>query len=344
MLIRGKSPLRISFAGGGTDVPPFPDDSGGYVLSCTIDKYAYCSISPRKDKKITISSVDFNIVKVLKTIAKIKYDGKLDLPKAVLKVLKYNSKGFDLIISTDAAPGTGLGSSSAVIVALIGTIKHLLNLSLSSYDIAKLAVKTEREELMIKGGLQDQYASTFGGFNFIEFKKNNETIVNQLRIPTEIRNELLSRLLLVNTNSARFSGDILERHMKLYQKNKNKILEILENTKSNAIEMKNALLKGDMESFGRLLEEGWQFKKQRDGKISNTRIDSIYKKAKETGAIGGKLLGAGGGGHILLLCDFEKKHKVKKKMIGLNCDVIPFSFETNGLQTWKISDKMKIET
>lgn len=337
MIIRSKAPLRISFAGGGTDVPPFPDEYGGSVLSCTIDKYAYTSLTPHSGKKISINSIDFNLVKVLKTIAEIKYDGKLDLPKGVLKVLNYKSRGFDSIISCDRPPGSGLGSSSAVVVSLIATIKKMINLSLSKYDIAKLAVRVEREELRIKGGLQDQYASTFGGFNFIEFSKNQNVLVTPLRVPEEIENELMTRLVLVNTKRTRFSGDILKRHMENYKKRKGDIIEALLEAKENSIDMKDALLKGEIDMFGKLLEDGWQQKKRRDPDITNKEIDKIYTYAKNAGAVGGKLLGAGGGGHILLLCEYGKNHKVEEKTRKLGCEILPFSFEHRGVQTWKIN-------
>jgi len=341
MIIRGKAPLRISFAGGGTDVPPYPEEYGGCVLSCTINKHAFASLTPRKDGKISINSLDFNLKKVLRTIAEIKYDGELDLPKAVLKILEYKSKGFDQIISCDCPPGSGLGSSSAIVVTLIALMKKYLNLPLSNYDVAKLAVRVEREELLIKGGLQDQYACTFGGFNFIEFGKNNDVLVNPLRIAPEIENELLSRLLLVDTGKTRFSGNILSRHIKAYEERNEEIVKALNLAKKNAIKMKDKLLKGEIDTFGELLEQGWKYKKLRDDTISNKQIDKIYNESKKAGTIGGKLLGAGGGGHILLLCEYGKKHEVEKRVKKFGCKTIPFSFDSNGVQTWKIDNAHK---
>jgi D-glycero-alpha-D-manno-heptose-7-phosphate kinase len=341
MIIRSRAPLRISFAGGGTDVPPFPELYGGCVLSCTIDKYAYSSLTPKKDKKISIHSIDFNLVHVLKTIAEVKYGGKLDLPIAVLKLLKYNKKGFDLTISCDRPPGSGLGSSSAVVVSVIGVMKRLLNLSLSSYDMANLAVRVEREELQIKGGLQDQYASTFGGFNFIEFSRDKQVLVSPLRIKPEVENELISRLLLIDTQVTRFSGDILSRHVKAFEKRREEIVDALKDSKENAIEMKDSLLRGEIDQFGELLETGWEQKKRRDDNISNKQIDTIYHTAKNSGVVGGKLLGAGGGGHIILLCEYGKKYEVERKMAKLGCNILPFSFENSGIQTWKINLKRK---
>lgn len=344
MIIRSRSPLRISFAGGGTDVPPFPEQFGGCVLSCTIDKYAYASLKPKKDKGISIHSIDFNLVQVLKTIGEVKYGGKLDLPIAVLKLLKYNKRGFDLTISCDRPPGSGLGSSSAVVVSVIGAMKRLLNLSLSSYDMSDLAVRVERQELHIKGGLQDQYASTFGGFNFIEFEKDNKVLVSPLRIKPEVENELISRLSLVDTQVTRFSGDILARHERDFEKRREVIVDALKNSKENALQMKDSLLRGKIESFGELLEIGWEQKKRRDDKISNKKIDQIYHIAKKTGVVGGKLLGAGGGGHLILLSDYGKKYEVEKKIEKMGCKILPFSFENSGLQTWKVNlSKRSIE-
>ena len=344
MIIRSKAPLRISFAGGGTDVPPYPEEFGGCVLSSTIDKYAYTSLTQRSDKKITINSLDFNLIKVLKKISTIKYDGSLDLPKAVFKILKYKQKGLDLIISSDCPPGSGLGSSSAAVVSLVSTIKKLLNLTLSSYEIANLAVRIEREELQIPGGLQDQYATTFGGFNFIEFGKNNKVLVNPLRISKNIQNELISRIILADTGRTRFSGNILQRHVKAYKENKEGLIQALHDSKKNAFLMKDSLLRGEIDEFAKLLEEGWEQKKRRDSHITDKKIDAIYLHAKKTGAIGGKLLGAGGGGHVLLLCKFGKKYLVKKKLLNLGCNIIPFTFETEGTQSWKISDNNRVES
>jgi len=337
MIIKSRAPLRISFAGGGTDVPPYPEMRGGCVISSTITKYAYAVLKSRGDRDKHVNSVDYGLMMSFKSISELKYDGNLDLVKAAMKIFQVEDYGFDMVISCDAPPGSGLGSSSAVMVAIIGAFKELLKKPLTSYEIAELAYKLERIELGIKGGLQDQYAATFGGFNFIEFKKDS-VVVNPLRIRPEILNELHSNLLLFYTGKTRLSARILERQISATQKRKKVVLESLDVLKQLAIDMKNALLRGDLRSFGELLHMGWEYKKKLDSQISNSFIDKLYNVARENGAVGGKVCGAGGGGHLLIYCDLEKRHKVAKKLESLGCKLVAFGFESNGLQTWEITE------
>ena len=337
MIIKSKAPLRISFAGGGTDVPPYTEMRGGCVVSSTITKYAYAVLKSRGDKNKRVNSIDYGLMMSFKSISQLRYDGKLDLVKAAMKTFQLENYGFDMTISCDAPPGSGLGSSSAVMVAIIGAFKELLNKPLTSYEVAELAYRLERIELGIKGGLQDQYAATFGGFNFIEFRKSS-VVVNPLRIRSEILNELHSNLMLFDTGKTRLSARILERQISATQKRKRVVLESLDFLKQLAIDMKNALLRGDLKSFGELLHMGWEHKKKLDSQISNPFIDKLYNIAREGGAIGGKVCGAGGGGHLLIYCDLEKRRKIAKKLESLGCKLVTFSFEHNGLQTWKISE------
>jgi D-glycero-alpha-D-manno-heptose-7-phosphate kinase len=337
MIIKCRAPLRISFAGGGTDVPPYPETRGGCVISSTITKYAYAVLKSRADRDKRVNSVDYGLMISFKSISELKYDGKLDLVKAAMKIFPIEDYGFDLLISCDAPPGSGLGSSSAVMVTIIGVFKELLKKPLTSYEIAELAYRLERIELGIKGGLQDQYATTFGGFNFIEFKKES-VIVNPLRIKPEILNELHSNLLLFDTGKTRLSARILARQISAVQKREALVLESLDLIKQLAIDMKNALLRGDLKSFGELLHMDWEHKKKLDSQISNPFIDKLYNVARESGAIGGKICGAGGGGHLLIYCNLENRHRVVKKLESLGCKLVAFSFENNGLQTWEITE------
>ena len=199
MIIRSKAPLRISFAGGGTDVPPYPEERGGAVLSTTIDKYTYSTLIPKKGKETKITSLDYDIVAKYNTDLDLVYNGELDLVKAVIRnMTALDQRGLNLFLHTDAPPGSGLGSSSTMVVALVGVFKHWLKKPLTPYEIAELAFKIERKDLGIPGGLQDQYAATFGGFNFIEFL-GSTTIVNPLRISREVLNELEYHLMLCYT-------------------------------------------------------------------------------------------------------------------------------------------------
>ncbi len=340
MIIRSKAPLRISFAGGGTDVSPYYQEFGGAVLSTTINKYAYATLSTRDDHAITVSSLDYDIVAKYLTDDRLVYDGELDLVKAVLNNVreysgqpKLNGTGMDLFIHSDAPPGSGLGSSSTMVVALIGIFQRYLNMPLTNYDIAHLAYKAERLDLAIKGGLQDQYAATFGGFNYIEFYENS-VVVNPLRIRPEYLNELEYRMLLCYTGKTRLSAHILDRQIGSVEGKKASVVEALHQSKQIAVDMKNALLQGRIDDFGYMLHVAWEHKKQLDPCITSSEIDNLYQVARENGAIGGKILGAGGGGYLLVFCDFRKKHTIAQKLEEVGGQVVQFGFDYDGLQTW----------
>lgn len=306
MIIRARAPLRISFAGGGTDVPPFAETEGGCVINATINKYAFGTLRPRKDNRIKIESRDYGLSIDYRIDQKMTYDGKLDLVKAAIKRTEaLKSSGFSLFLHSDAPPGSGLGSSSAMIVTLVGLLKEFKNLPITDYEIANLAYEIERKELGIKGGLQDQYASTFGGFNFIEFTKNR-VIVNPLKISQDIINELEHNLLLGYTGKTRFSDHIIDDQIKRYEHKDNEALIGLRKQKELAVEMKNALLRRRLHDFGELLHYAWEFKKKMSYRISNPHIDAIYEEARKNGALGGKITGAGGGGYMIIYCPFEK--------------------------------------
>jgi len=337
MIIKSRTPLRISFAGGGTDIPPYPEMRGGAVISTTITKYAYVILKPRLGNEMRINSIDYNLMMSFESISDLKYDGNLDLAKAAIRLFQIENYGFDMLLSCDASPGSGLGSSSAVMVAIIGAFKELLKKPLTSYDVADLAHRLERTELGIKGGLQDHYAATFGGFNFIEFGKPS-VVVNPLRIRPEIINELHSNLLLFDTCKTRLSAQIINRQMKAAKDGQRVVLESLDFLKQLAIDMKNSILRGNLKDFGELMHSAWEFKKKLDSEITNPAIEELYSLAKAEGAIGGKICGAGGGGHLLIYCDLENRHKVIKKLEELGCKIVTFGFESNGLQTWEVSE------
>jgi len=330
--------LRISFAGGGTDVPPYPQLHGGAVISCTIDRYAYVSLEPRKDAKMVIRSLDFDMISVLDSIAEIQYDGKLDFAKAVVRAMGNPAEGFNMHISCNAPPGSGLGSSSALVVGVVGVMKHFHDRPLTSYEIADTAHRIEREELGIRGGMQDQYAATFGGLNLIEFKADG-VVVNPLRIRPEILNELSTHLVLCNTGRTRLSSKILSRQIKSYESGDALVLKSLQALKRIAFELKDSLLKGHVDNMGPLLEKDWELKKQLDSKISTPFLDKVSKIARASGASGGKILGAGGGGYFLFYCNPENRPRLEKSLRATGCALEHFSFEPNGLQTWKVSEK-----
>ncbi len=335
MIIRSKAPLRISFSGGGTDVSPYMEERGGVVLSATIDKYAYASLRLRDDEDITVQSLDYDIVAKYHAGGEMAYDGKLDLVKAVLRSLNSgNRHGLDFLIHSDAPPGSGLGSSSTMVVALIGALKHLHYLPLTHYEIAELAYRIERKELGIQGGMQDQYAAVFGGFNFIEFGRSG-VIVNPLRIDSDIINELEYNLLLCYTGKRRLSAQIIQSQVDSYVRRDEEVLAAMDELKTLTVAMKNALLQGRLDDFGRLLHDAWLNKKKMATQISNPDIDTLYEAARKHGALGGKITGAGGGGYLFLYCDFGKKHIVAEELEKLGAKVVDFSFEARGLQSWE---------
>jgi D-glycero-alpha-D-manno-heptose-7-phosphate kinase len=339
MLIRAKAPLRLSFAGGGTDVPPFPEREGGCALSATINRYACGTFRPRTDGQICIDSLDYGLSVRYRLDQELTYDGKLDLVKAAINGLGMNGlgmSGFDLYLQSDVPPGSGLGASSAMMVSLVGLLKEAKGLPLTDYEIADLAYVLEREKLGIQGGLQDQYAATFGGFAFMTFG-DKQVVVNSLKISRDIVNELEHNLLLCYTGSNRLSAKIIEDQTRRYESGYSENIEALRQLKVLATDLKDALLSRRLNDFGYLLHEAWVQKKRMSAKISNVHIDDLYEAARAEGALGGKIIGAGGGGYMLLYCGFPEKHRVARRMSELGCTIMDFAFESNGLQTWRLN-------
>jgi D-glycero-alpha-D-manno-heptose-7-phosphate kinase len=336
MLIRAKAPLRISFAGGGTDVPPFPEREGGLVLNATINRYAYGTLSPREDDTIGIESVDFATSTEFSAAEGPALDGKLDLAKAAVATVGEDEdhRGFDLFLHSNAPPGSGLGSSSAMMVALIGVLAEFRNMPLTDYEVAEMAFHIERVELGIKGGLQDQYAAAFGGFNFIELT-GDRVVVNPLRIRPDIMLELEHNMLLAFTGKTRTADHIIDDQTARFESNDEAALSGLREQKELAVEMKDALLKRRLTDFGHLLDDAWQAKKRMSDRISNPHIDEMYEAARREGALGGKVTGAGGGGFMLFYCDYRSKHRVAETLAKMGARVDEFAFEHDGMRTWR---------
>lgn len=336
-LIRAKAPLRLSFAGGGTDVPPFPEMEGGSVLSATINRYAYGTLRPRHDGQVRVRSLDFGMTVTYSRDADVVYDGKLDLVKAAILHADLPPGGLDLFLHSDAPPGSGLGASSAMMVALVALLNSWRSRSFEPYELAAEAHRIERVELDIPGGLQDQYAAAFGGFNFIEFLPSG-VVVNPLRIPDDIQNELQYNLLLVFTGRIRLSAHIIEDQVARYRSGVTDSIDALREIKRLSVEMKRALLEHRLGAIGPLLDEQWRHKKRMSTRISTPEIDEIYSAAIGAGATGGKVTGAGGGGYMLFYCPEESRHAVARRMSELGCTVSDFSFEPRGVQTWRVRD------
>jgi D-glycero-alpha-D-manno-heptose-7-phosphate kinase len=326
--------LRISFCGGGTDVPPYPDSHGGCVLSCTIDKYAYVSIRGRDDDRIRVTSLDQRVDVEYHRAEASQGDGKLDLAHSIFR--RFGSISLQCFMHSDAPPGSGLGSSSTMIVALIAALARFRGLDFGRYQMAELAYKVEREDLRIIGGMQDQYAAAFGGFNYIEFTKEG-VVVNPLRISDDAMNELQYHLLLCYTGATRLSSNILKEQTSNVESGVPAVVDSLAQLKLLTLEMKNALLRHKFREFGDLLDQTWWLKKKLASAISNAAIDELYDLARSNGAIGGKILGAGGGGYLLLFVPFTQRERVAQVLERAGGRVVDFQFDGSGVRTWSAS-------
>jgi D-glycero-alpha-D-manno-heptose-7-phosphate kinase len=311
LTIRAKSPLRISFAGGGTDVSPYMDERGGVVLSATIDKYAYGTLRLSGDREITVQSFDYDTIAKYVVDEPLKYDGSLDLVKAVINRLNYHGprEGLEFYLHNDAPPGSGLGGSSAMVVALVGLFRHWRHLPLAPYEMAELAHQIERS-----------------------------TIVHPLRIDQDVLNELDYNLLLCYTGHTRTSDPIIDTQIRNYVDGKAQAVAAMDRLKELTIQLKNALLRGRLDEFGHLLHDAWIAKKQMSSLISTPALDHLYEVARAAGALGGKITGAGGGGYMFFYCPFGRRHHVAAAIEAHGGQVVDFSFEFRGLQTWRVAN------
>ncbi|HEV8480279.1 MAG TPA: GHMP kinase [Candidatus Eisenbacteria bacterium] len=335
--IRARAPLRLSFSGGGTDVSPYPEERGGVVLSTTIDKFCYATVRPRRDSRLTLHSLDLHLRAKYGHLRAVRLDGNLDLVKAAVKALKPRS-GADVTVQSDAPPGSGLGASSTMVVTLLAALREWLHEPLTDYELAEAAYALERHDLGIAGGRQDQYAATFGGFNFIEFH-GDATVVNPLRVREDVRLELEYRLLLCYVGRTRFSGHIIERQTAAYQSGREATVNALDGLKAITYDMKNALLRGKIDDMGALLDTAWQHKRDLEEHISTAEVDDLYARARKAGALGGKMPGAGGGGYFFFLCAPDKKPQVAEVVRAWGAQLVPVSFCPTGVTAWQTTGR-----
>lgn len=338
MLIRAKAPLRIGLAGGGTDVSPYCDIYGGSILNACINMYAYATIEPRNDGKIEFRCEDRKEFAVFNSVEEFEINGKFDLLKGVYNrlVKDYIKKPLSFTLTTyvDAPAGSGLGSSSTLVVAIVKAFQEWQNLPLGEYDLAKLAWSIEREDLKMAGGRQDQYAAAFGGFNFMEFSSNEKVLVNPLRIRKEYVNELEFNVLLYYTGTSRLSAKIIESQVENTKKKDEKAIEAMHKLKQQSLDMKEALLTGNLAKMGELLNTGWENKKKMSSSISNPVIDNIYETAIKAGATGGKISGAGGGGFFMFYCPNNSRYRVIEELSKLGGEFRRFRFTNIGAESW----------
>ncbi|MCZ6819030.1 MAG: dehydrogenase [Calditrichaeota bacterium] len=341
MIVRSKAPLRLGLAGGGTDVSPYSDQFGGYVLNATIDMYAYCTIEVTNTDKIEIRAADQDLSFESPAVDHLEIDGALDLHKGVYNrvVKEFNGGdplGFKMTTYSDALAGSGLGSSSTMVVAILSAFVEWLNLPLGEYDIANLAYQIERKDIGLSGGKQDQYAATFGGFNFMEFYENDRVIVNPLRIKSWILDELETSMVLYFTGVSRESAKIIDEQARNVAENKQTSIDAMHQLKADALVMKEALLKGEIQRFAKHLNKSWEAKKKMAHTITNQAIDEIYQAALDAGAISGKISGAGGGGFMMLFVDPTKKVNVINELGKFPGKVFKCHFTKHGSVGWTI--------
>ena len=337
-IIRSLTPLRLGLAGGGTDINLYSDTYTGYVLNATISLYIHCTLIAKDDGQILFYSPDTNAKTSYKSSLHLELDGQMDIYKSIynrlVKDFIKKPLSFELYTYSDAPSGSGLGGSSTLVVGIIKTFVEWLNLPLGEYDIAKLAYEIEREDLGIVGGAQDQYAATFGGFNFMEFYADKRVIVNPLRIKRWLKSELEEQIVLYFTNITRQAKDI-EEHKK-GRLGDAKSLEAMHSIKKDASSMKEALLKGDFKSVAEILGKSWQSKKIISEIVSNDELDRIYNLAMQNGAYSGKTSGAGAGGFMFFMVDPSKKYDLIKLLNKEQGFVAKFHFTEEGAKSWKL--------
>ena len=340
MIYRSKAPLRIGLAGGGTDVSPYSDQFGGAILNATVSLSAYATLEPIEEDKIILRALDRNESETHELLQRLPINGTLDLLKGVYNRIQqdYNFplSGFILSTFVDAPAGSGLGTSSTLVVAILGVFVEKYKLPLSDYEIAQYAYSIERIDLQLAGGKQDQYAATFGGVNFMEFYKDDKVIVNPLRIKPHYLHELENNLVLYFTATSRESATIIKEQVKNVTNNNEKSIEAMHQLKEQAKMMKEALLQGKLNDIGEILDYGFQQKRLMAANISNQSIENIYDVAKASGATGGKISGAGGGGFMIFYCPNNTRYAVINALNNFGGAIKKYQFTKYGLTTWTV--------
>ncbi len=340
-IVRARVPLRLGLAGGGTDLSPYCDEFGGAVLNMTIDRYAYATIEPSTDGLVHFIAPDMDVVESFAPDLATIQSSKLPLHAGVTtRMLKEFGGGVVMPMRVtsfvDAPPGSGLGSSSALVVALVEAFRALLAAPLGPYDVAHLAFEIERIDLGLAGGRQDQYAATFGGVNFIEFHAQERVIVNPLRVPARVLNELEISLITCFSGVTRRSDAIIAEQQRRMTASADPAIDSLHQLKHDAIEMKQALLRGEIPRMAALLNHSWEAKKRTAGGISTSTIEHLYQRAFDDGAIGGKVSGAGGGGFLMFIVPPERRIAVIRGLNELGGTASGVHLTQMGAESWQV--------
>ncbi len=327
-----RSPVRISFGGGGTDLPAYYEQFGGAVLNAAINKYFYTILGRRSDECIQIISSDLRLCESWRGLSAMEIEGsRLEIPVAALKYLGQEMY-VDLFLASEIPPGTGLGSSASVCVNVLKTLTNYLQTPLSKQDLADTAFHIARHVLHRHIGKQDEYAAAFGGLNFIEFMANGASQVQAVDLGNSSMTELQNNLLLFFTGAAHHSWGILEEQERSTESQSRKPIEALHEIKELAFRMRDALRSGDLRAFASMLHDSWMAKRQVSTRISNSRIDALYEIAINNGALGGKITGAGGGGFLLLYCEPPRQQDVRQALDAEGLKEMTFNFDFQGAQ------------
>ncbi len=337
--VRARAPLRLGLAGGGTDLSPYCDLYGGAVLNATIERHAYASLTLGGDR-VVLRACDLDHCETAEPQT-LTLEGPLGLHRAVcLRIAREFMGGAvpPLALQTmiDAPPGSGLGSSSALVVAMVEAFRVALDLPLGGYDVAHLAFRIEREDLKLAGGRQDQYAAAFGGVNFIEFLPGDRVIVNPLRLSAPVLNEMQASLVVAFTGQSRRSDAIISDQIAHVADRKAAAMEGMHRLKEDAVEMKLAMLRGDVTAMGRVMDRSWAAKKATSSMVTTPAIDRMWSAAHAAGALSGKVSGAGGGGFVMFLCDPARRSDVMRALKAEGGEPSPVSFSLEGATGWRV--------
>lgn len=341
MIIRSRAPLRLGLAGGGTDVSPYCDNHGGAVLNVTIDLYAYTIIEPTEDGRVCFVASDIDGTFEAAAADAMTVEPPLILHQAVYRriVEQFNGgRPLSCRITTfcDAPPGSGLGTSSTMVVSLVKGFVEWLNLPLGEYEIAHLAFEIERIDAGLAGGRQDQYAATFGGVNFMEFLAEDRVIVNPLRVKNWIISEMETSLVLFNTGVSRSSASIIKEQTDNLRSHSGSTLDAMHAIKQDAYRMKECLLRGDFDGLAASMRKSWEDKKRLAGSISNPQIEQVLDAAQAAGARAGKVSGAGGGGFITFRVAPDRRVDVLRALAKQDGRAMTCHFTRHGSEGWKI--------
>ena len=332
-MLTARAPVRIDFAGGTTDISPFCDIEGGVVINAANSRYAYASLERKNSNGITITSSDFDEFIEVKDFRELEYNGSLDLIKAAIRQLNLKDGGMNIYVRCDAPPGSGLGTSSAMGVALLGLLNESYDLRLMRKELAELEYLVETKELGITGGKQDQYAAVLGGFNFLIFE-GKRVDAHTVNLKGGVVHQLEKNLVLCYTGQSRLSGGTNQKMIDGYKNGIPEVVNALRDIKRITLEIRDKLLYGDLHELGELLLEEYKNRRQLAPSVVTPKIEELFEIALQNGATGGKICGAGGGGCVLFYCEGNSEGKVKKALGKADGRVIDFNFDFNGIVSW----------